>query len=265
MAAIRPGGRLVLVVLAAVYAAGSVHAAVIAPEAPGAKLTDPLNSPAWGYVRAHFFKGEKVVFDDRVKVIAPERAEDPLAVPVMVEAPGLEGVEEVVVIADLNPIQKILSFEPTHAKPEIAFRFKVQQSTPIRAAMRTGDGVWHFGGVWLSAAGGGCTTPSGGSSGLWQGHLGELNARLWPRDNDLQRLRLRVIHPMDTGLADGIPAFYIDRITVRDASGMALATVHTFEPVSENPVISLDLHNQGPVRVDGHDIQGNTFGAEIQP
>lgn len=227
---------------------------------------DPLHSPSWSSIRERFFKGENVVFDDRVRVIAPASAENPLAVPVMVEAHGLEGVQELVVIADLNPIQKILSLKPTRAWPALSFRFKVEQSTPIRAAMRGKDGTWHIGGIWISAAGGGCTTPSGASSGVWQGHLLETNARLWPRtDEPGQRLRLRVIHPMDTGLASGIPAFYIDRITVRDAAGAELATLNTYEPVAENPVISLDLHNRGPVRVDTHDIQGNSFSAEIKP
>lgn len=233
---------------------------------PGAGPADPLNSPSWNFIRARFFKDESIVFDERVRVFAPKSAEDPLDVPVMIEAAGLDDVEEVVVIADLNPIQKILSLKPKHAAPGLSFRFKVEQSTPIRAAMRTKDGVWHFGGTWLSAAGGGCTTPSGGSSGLWQGHLGELNARLWPRENiGGERLRLRVIHPMDTGLASGIPAFYIDRITVRDERGLELATLNTYEPIAENPVISLDLKHEGPVRIEGHDIQGNIFGAEIRP
>ena len=128
--------------------------------------------------------------------------------------------------------------------------------------MRTRDGVWHVGGVWLSASGGGCSTPSGGSTGLWRGHLEEMNARLWPSGDRRERLRLRVIHPMDTGLANGIPAFYIDRIIVRDTQGGELARVKMYEPVSENPVIGLDLYNQGSVLIEGHDIQGNTFGGE---
>ncbi len=235
--------------------------AAMARDAPA----DPLNSPAWNYVQTRFFADHDIVFDERVKVVAPANAEDPLDVPVLVSAEGLSDVEEIVIVADLNPIQKILAYRPTRALPELAFRFKVEQSTPIRAAMLTKDGVWHIGGVWLSAAGGGCTTPSGGSAGLWQSHLGELNARLWVRADNSQRLRLRVIHPMDTGLANGIPAFYIDRITIRDAKGAELANLQTFEPVSENPVISLDLKNTGPVRIDGHDIQGNTFAAEIRP
>lgn len=228
---------------------------------------DPLQSPAWEVMRERFFNGQRVVFDDRVKVIAPDNAENPVAVPVMVDAQALGKVSEIVVIADLNPIQKILSMNPVRAQPDVAFRFKVEQSTPIRAAARTEDGVWHIGGRWLNAAGGGCTTASlGTGGGLWQGHLGEMKARLWARDGGGgERLRLRIIHPMDTGLARGIPAFYIDQLTVRDASGAELATLHLHEPVEENPVISLDLDARGPVRIHGHDIQGDRFGGDVAP
>jgi sulfur-oxidizing protein SoxY len=227
---------------------------------------DPLHSPSWDVMRKRFLGDAPVSFDERVKVTAPVNAEDPLAVPVMVRAEGLENVREIVVIADLNPIQKILSFKPTLAVPALSFRFKVEQSTPIRAAVLTGDGTWHVGGVWLSAAGGGCTTPSVGSTGLWQGHLLEMNARVWPNSHDqTERLRLRLIHPMDTGLANGIPAFYVNSITVRDALGKELATLDTFEPVAENPVISLDLRSRGAVQVSGRDIQGNTFAAVVNP
>jgi sulfur-oxidizing protein SoxY len=227
---------------------------------------DPLNSPAWQTMRERFFKGAALKFDDRVMVSAPRSAEDALAVPVMVSAPALPGVQEIVVIADLNPIQKILSLQTPRAVPAVSFRFKVEQSTPIRAAMRTADGTWHVGGVWLSAAGGGCTTPSGGSRGLWHGEVGQMNGRLWHSDDGRsERLRLRVIHPMDTGLAGAIPAFYIDRITVRDAHGAELAILNTFEPVAENPVFGLDLLSRDAVSIDGHDTQGDAFAAQVRP
>lgn len=229
---------------------------------------DPLNSPGWMVVRERFFKGQELRFDDRVKVLAPRNAEDPLDVPVTVSAQELGGVEDIVVVADLNPIQKILELKPRRALPGVSFRFKVEQSTPIRAAMRTMDGMWHVGGVWLSAAGGGCTSPSGASRGLFQGQVGAMNGRLWVRGDasgKVERLRLRVVHPMDTGLASGIPVFYMDHVVFRDLEGAELAVLDTYEPISENPVVSLDLINGGPVRVDGHDIQGNKFAAEIRP
>ncbi len=215
-------------------------------------------------MRARYLEGRPIVFDDRVRVLAPANAENPLDVPVTVAAAGLEGVEEILVIADLNPIQRILSLKPARAVPGLSFRFKVEQSSPIRAAMRTRDGVWHVGGVWLSAAGGGCTTPSGASRGLFLGQVGAMNGRLWARHGG-ERLRLRVVHPMDTGLAGGIPAFYIDHLVIRDDAGAELATLDTYEPLAENPVISLDLQTRGAVHVAGHDIQGNRFAADVRP
>eukprot|EP01035_Chromulina_nebulosa_P066046 gene66046-90372_t len=81
----------------------------------------------------------------------------------------------------------------------------------------------------------GCTTPSYGSGDpVWQTRLNEVSGRLWPNaETKTQRLRLRLIHPMDTGLANGIPAFYIDRILLSDAKGEALVRVHSYEPISE--------------------------------
>lgn len=245
---------------------GWLALAALSAAAGPAPLVDPLHSPAWGVMQERFFKDAPLQFDDRVVVRAPRSAEDPLAVPVMVEAPTLAGVQEIVVIADLNPIQKILSLTTPAAAASVAFRFKVEQSTPIRAAMRTADGIWHVGGVWLSAAGGGCTTPSGGSRGLFRGEVGQMSGRLWAgADGRTERVKVRVVHPMDTGLAGAIPAFYIDRITLRDTAGAELATLHAFEPVSENPVFTFDVHARGAVRVDGHDIQGDTFAADLYP
>jgi len=253
--------------LAALAVAVLSHLPALALEPQYQPPVDPLKSPAWGTIYQRYFKDQRVVFDDRVKVVAPASAEDPLDVPVQVSAEGLAGIEEIVVVADLNPIQKIIGYEPIRALPSLAFRFKVEQSTPIRAAMRTRDGVWHLGGVWLSAAGGGCTTPSYGSGDpVWQTRLNEVSGRLWPApDGKTQRLRLRLVHPMDTGLANGIPAFYIDRILISDARGEPLARVHGYEPISENPVLSFDLEGSGPVHVSGGDIQGNKFAAEIKP
>ena len=243
--------------------AATLSAVTPSAATPSASM-DPLGSPAWEFMRARYFKDAPVRFDGRVIVLAPRNAEDALEVPVSIEAPQLTQVEAVVVIADLNPIQKILELKPAHARAAVSFRFKVEQSTPIRAAMRTTDGVWHVGGVWLSAAGGGCTTPSRASRGVFEGEVGAMRGRLWPQGSG-ERLRLRVVHPMDTGLASGIPAFYMDHLVVRDAAGVELAVLDAFEPVGENPVLTLDLDGHGPVHVDGHDIQGNRFAADVTP
>ncbi|WP_428312760.1 quinoprotein dehydrogenase-associated SoxYZ-like carrier [Hydrocarboniphaga sp.] len=259
--------RLCLLWLCAASAfAFAAHAADGSAPARGNLPADPLNSPSWKYMRERFLGSDPVLFDARVQVDLPPAAEDQAQVPVMVRAPDLQDVETVLVFADLNPLPKILQYTPLQASSDIGFRFKVEQSTPVRAAMRTRDGVWHVGGAWLRAAGGGCTAPSlGTGQGLWQNRLGEVSARLWPRDTRSERLRFRVIHPMDTGLASGIPAFHLDRIDMLDEHGALLASLQTFEPVSENPVISVDLRSAGKLQLQARDIQGNRFSAQVAP
>ena len=218
-------------------------------------------------MRKSFFAGATVVFDERVKVSGPAVAEDSLNVPVNVDASALPGVEELIVFADFNPIVKALRFEPGAAQPRLGFRIKLQQSSPVRAAARTADGVWHVGGAWITATGGGCTLPSVGSgSPEWQERLNEVNGKLWPRVDGGERLRMRIIHPMDTGLAAGIPAFHIEDIVIADAEGRTLSRIQPLEPVSENPSFTLDLRAAAPgarLHVAGRDNNGNRIDAWV--
>lgn len=229
-------------------------------------MVDPLRSPLWSSMRARFLADAPVRFDERVRIVMPDAAEDSLDVPVAVHIDGLDDIVEVLVFADLNPIPKIVEYFPTQADAGFGFRFKVEQSTPVRAAAKTRDGTWHVGGAWLTAAGGGCTTPSlGTGKKLWQDRFGEVSARQWPRDDDAARLRLRVMHPMDTGLAAGIPVFHLETLHVLDADGNELARIKPYEPIAENPVFTLDLQHRGAVTIVGRDIQGNAVGGEVMP
>ena len=247
-------------------AAGRVLAVAPAPQ-PGA---DPLDSSRWDDMRRAFFADAPVVFDDRIAVTAPFSAEDPLNVPVAIDATALGAVREVLVFADFNPIVKALRVEPLAAPAAFGLRLKLQQSSPVRAAARTADGTWHLGGAWVRTSGGGCTLPSLGSgSAEWQQRLNEVGARLWPGVGHGDRLRLRIVHPMDTGLAPGIPAFHIETLEIVDGAGRVLVRAEAFEPVSENPVFSFDLPAgigaAGPLRIRGRDNNGNLIDAEVRP
>jgi sulfur-oxidizing protein SoxY len=225
---------------------------------------DPLGSAQWETMYRLFLTEHPVVFSDKVRILMPDNAEDSLAVPVMLDASSFANVERVVVFADFNPIPKILEFQPREAEVRLGFRFKVQQATPVRAAVLSG-GRWYVGGSWLNAAGGGCTLPSVASADpAWTSRLGEVHARLWTR-GDHRRLKFSVLHPMDTGLAPGIPAFFIESLEVRDGNGEVLATLRTFEPISENPFFSLDVRGAGAVSVGGRDNNGNRFSADLAP
>ncbi|NOG61750.1 MAG: quinoprotein dehydrogenase-associated SoxYZ-like carrier [Proteobacteria bacterium] len=227
---------------------------------------DPLDSPSWESMHSKILNNEPVIFDDRVQISMPDFAEDPMNVPVSVQVNNLENIEEIVIFADLNPIQKVLSFQPFHIKPYLSFRIKVEQSTPVRAAVRTSDGSWHVGGSWLEAAGGGCTAPSQGrAAGNWHETLMNVSSRSWIK-NELGRVRFRIMHPMDTGLADGIPEFYLEYFDVVDAGGSVLAKITTYQPISENPVFTLDINKEilKPINLLGVDNNGNRLNAQIE-
>lgn len=211
-----------------------------------APADDPLRSVMWDYTRQIFLGDSAYRFDDRVVVSVPKFAEDPTQVPVEVDATAFgDDIQRIVVWADLNPIQHIFTFYPDAAvRARVSLRFKVQQATPVRAAVLTRDGLWHVGGAWLDADGGGCTTPSmGNANPYWETHLGETKSRVFPIA-DGSRYKFRVIHPMDTGLADGIPEFFLQQVELRDREGRTEARMELSPPVSENPVITFDVKDK---------------------
>ncbi|MEZ5898176.1 MAG: quinoprotein dehydrogenase-associated SoxYZ-like carrier [Hyphomicrobiaceae bacterium] len=231
---------------------------------------DPLNSPVWKDIAIKQFGDAEVVFDERVKVLVPSVVENQAQVPVIADARELPNVDKIVVIADLNPIQHVLTYSPEHAKavPYISFRMKVEQATPVRAAALTSDGVWHVGGVFLEAAGGGCSSPAlARDDADWTETVGKAQGRAWRKADGTARMRLRVKHPMDTGLAkDNTPPFFIERLDVKDKSGDPLATLEMFEPVSEDPTITLDIKlppSEGSFIIDGRDNNGNIYRSTI--
>lgn len=227
-----------------------------------ADQADPLESPLWDYMRQTFIGNDKYEFDDKVRVAVPDFAEDPTQVPVSIDASAYAGnINKIVAWADLNPIQHILTYHPhPDVIPRISLRIKVQQGTAVRAAVQTKDGIWHVGGQYLDAAGGGCTTPSvGNANPYWESHLGEMKSRFFPKEEG-GRYKLKVIHPMDTGLVDAIPEFYIQQVEVRSESGDPLAKLDLSQPVSENPVFSFDVrHSNKKHSIWMRDNSGNEF------
>jgi sulfur-oxidizing protein SoxY len=226
---------------------------------------DPHQSRAWPELkREHLGARAQVVFDKRVEVQGPSFAEDPMNVPITVRIKGIADVQRIVVLVDRNPIRKVLEYQPVDALPVIGFRFKLEQASPVRAAVQTKDGLWHVGSTWVDSSGGGCTVNGASrTDGSWSQTLGQGQAKVYGQSAAIgeagARLRLRVMHPMDTGLVGGVPAFYVNKLAVRDAGGRELARLLTFEPVSENPVFSFDFASppRAPLSIAGSDNNGN--------
>jgi sulfur-oxidizing protein SoxY len=243
--------------------------------APALGDEDPFASLPWEAMRREHLGDGPLRFDAGVQVQVPPFAEDPRNVPLRFSVPGPHQgrnpggrvvervVDRVVVLVDRNPIRRVLSFEPIAVLPSLAFSFRLEQASPVRVAVRGRDGRWRVGGTWVESAGGGCTVSgTTRADGSWPRTLGHVGARLFPVSPDpaaAARLRLRVMHPMDTGLVDGIPAFFLQRLELQEAGGRVLMRLSIGEPVSENPVFSIDLAERprSPLRLLGQDNNGN--------
>jgi sulfur-oxidizing protein SoxY len=228
-----------------------------------AAQVDPVPSVMWDYYHARLLDGAPFVFDERVRVQVPPFAEDARQVPIQVDASAYDGeVVRILAWAELNPIAQIFDFRPgEQVRARLAIRIRVEQATPIRAAVLTRDGLWHIGSAQVDAAGGGCTAPSVvRAEAGWEERLGEVLGKRYVRA-DGSRLRLQVAHPMDNGLVGGIPEFFLNQAELRDSAGNSLATLELFAAVSENPTISLEVKGEGATELWLRDNNGNEFRA----
>ena len=233
---------------------------------------DPMGSMQWPMLLRKHIGSEPWGFSNEVTVKGPDYAEDAMNVPVFLDARALARsagpIERIVVVADRNPIQHILDFEPLASWPVLAFRFRMEQGSPVRALCRTRDGRWHVGQTWVNAAGGGCTVPGlTRADGSWSRTLGQVQAKVFR--NVLEggtRLRLRVMHPMDTGLVAGIPSFHLETLALHDAQDQALWRLALHEPISENPLLTFELGEtaRGPWQLKGRDNNGNRIDTQVR-
>lgn len=233
---------------------------------------DSLNSVMWDFMaKEHLLtdkNSKKIVMNSQILVHTPKVAEDQLNLPVHVDARSVKNAQKIVIIADLNPIPKVLTYEPKQAEARLSFRIKVGQATPIRAAVLDKDGVWHVGGTYVDASGGGCSQPAVAyGNDDWVKRLAEIRGQIWRKPGqEATRLRFSIRHPMDTGLADGIPAFFIEKLEFKGAKGNLLGNLYISEPLSENPTVTLFpilKEATTAVNIKGRDNEGNLIDVAV--
>lgn len=248
-------------ILAVTMFAGCQAAALANPVYP----KDPLGSPMWE-AEAHTLFGEDPVrFDDRVRVIFPQIAENQHVFPVTIDARGIADVRRIVLFADLNPIPIAVDYRPLLAAPYLATRIKLDQRTPVRGAVQLADGSWLVSGGWIDAAGGGCSAPPVSRvKGDWAQHLGEMRGEALPEDS-VSRLRFTFRHPMDTGLVANIATYHIETLTVRNAEGKLLGDMDIWASVAEDPAFTiLPAANAGQtLAIDARDTNGREYGGRV--
>lgn len=231
---------------------------------PAAVGGDPFDSGMWPTHR-EMFLGDPTDWrnDPAVVVLAPRAAEDSRHVPFLIDATALEGrrpIERIVATIDYSPFPKAIVFRPGRARPFLGFGVKYETGGALRASAEVGPGSWRVGAAYVSALGGGCSAPAAARQRPdWQQGFGELRARVWPETG---RLRLRLNHPQETGLADGVPAHHLTDLVLRDADGQEICALELHEPLEENPSLTFLLPAQlaaGPVGIEARDNLGDRF------
>ncbi|KRB85290.1 quinoprotein dehydrogenase-associated SoxYZ-like carrier [Sphingomonas sp. Root710] len=227
---------------------------------------DPLASPMWVAHARSLFGNDPVRFDPRVQVGMPMIAENQRVFPVTVDARAIPDVVRIVVIADLNPIPIAIDYRPAAAAAYLATRIKLDQRTPVRAAVQLADGQWLVGGRWIDAAGGGCSAPPVSRvKGDWAIHLGEMRGEAWPNTPTSSRLRISFRHPMDTGLVDNIPSYHLESLTVTGQGGRPIGSMDIWAAVAEDPVFTM-MPKAGPgepLRIVARDTGGREYRASV--
>jgi sulfur-oxidizing protein SoxY len=220
----------------------------------------------WAYYQQKFLKDQPFVFDEKVVLRAPPFAEDARQVPIEIDARAYKGeVVRILAWAELNPLPQIVDFQPIdRVLPWLSIRIRIEQATPLRAAVLTRDGVWHIGSTSIEAAGGGCTAPSVvRTQPGWEEHIGEVLGGRYLKA-EFSRLRVQIAHPMDNGMVSGIPEFYLNQAQLKDADGKLLADLELFPAVSENPTLGFDIEGDGETQLSLRDISGNQFSAAVK-
>ena len=248
-------GRCVAALAAPLLAWGAAAGA-------GESALDPLGSPIWAGLVETELGGGPVVYGGGLHLAMPDTVDDPFSVPVMIKLTrGFGKVAELVLFAENNPIQTAVRIVPHRFIQAVGFDIRLEGSGPVRAAAMDAEGVWHVVHKRVSVlTPGGCSAPGGATAG----NIGEIAVRQFDRAGGASRVKLRINHPMDTGLVvadngDAVPAYYIERVELADESG-AIATLATRAALASDPVFLFDLpEGRREVRVSAEDSAGLRF------
>lgn len=233
--------------------------------ADSAAQTDPLDSFMWQLYRERYLGETPVRFDQRVRISAPGFAEDSGQVPVDIDASAFNGrFEKMLLWVELNPIPLVLEYQPmTHGLGRIAVNLRLEQGSPVRAAVLS-EGLWYVGSIFIDGAGGGCSTPGIANSGKdWSRDFGQVRARRFQTEA-ANRLRFRLMHPMESGLLPSESPFYIEDVLFSSGND-TVARMIWYASISENPELTIDLRGSDTTRyhLRARDNNGNVLEQDI--
>jgi sulfur-oxidizing protein SoxY len=226
---------------------------------------NPVESPTFDDILKEIIKDEKYIFDDmNIKIKVPLFADNPIQVPIFVDAKAIKNAKKLIIFTDLNPIPKVIDMDLLNLLPIVSLNIKVAQETPIRALVLDDKGVWHIGSNNIKSFGGGCSVSSVASSDTnFDKLLGKTKGNIFKTDG-VYRLKTSIFHPMETGLVFGNSEFYINKITIK-ADNQILAKIDAYSSISENPRFIFEtLVESKDYKIEFFDIDGNKFNMDIK-
>ena len=226
---------------------------------------NPVESPTFDDILKEIIKDDKYIFDDKnINVQVPLFADNPVQVPIFVDAKAIKNVKRMVIFTDLNPISKVIDMDLQNLLPIVSLNIKVAQETPIRALVLDDKGLWHIGSNNIKSFGGGCSVSSVSSTDTnFDKLLGKVKGNVFKTPDSI-RLKASIFHPMETGLVFGNSEFYINKITIK-ADDKVLALVDAYSTISENPRFIFEtLLQSEDYKIEFFDIDGNEFKMDIK-
>ena len=226
---------------------------------------NPVESPTFDDILKEIIKDDKYIFDDKnINVQVPLFADNPVQVPIFVDAKAIKNAKRMVIFTDLNPISKVIDMDLQNLLPIVSLNIKVAQETPIRALVLDDKGLWHIGSNNIKSFGGGCSVSSVSSTDTnFDKLLGKVKGNVF-KTQDSFRLKASIFHPMETGLVFGNSEFYINKITIK-ADDKVLALVDAYSTISENPRFIFEtLLQSEDYKIEFFDIDGNEFKMDIK-
>ena len=230
---------------------------------------NPNNSDIWSELQDNFLgKDINVLFVDDIKLIMQDYIEEAHKVPLIVTLPKrLHNFKNFILIIENNPIQQAMSIKPYRSIEALGMNIRLEDDSPVRAAVLGDNGVWYIGSkMAFVASAGGCSTPACDPSVevCETGTIGKIAIKQYEREAGAERIKLKITHPMETGFVTDlqgeiIPEYFVKNIHVDDNEG-PIADITTFAALSSDPIILLDLPKKGQsVQIHVKDSLGLEF------
>lgn len=224
-----------------------------------------IPTPTFNDILKPIVGNKEYIFDDEnITIDVPNFADNPVQVPVFVDAKKIKNAQQLILFADLNPIPVIIDIKLLELLPLISLNIKVAQETPIRALVLDNKNIWHIATKNIKSFGGGCSVASSASSDTdFAKLLGKTKINSFENE-DLTRIKTSIFHPMETGLIFGKNEFFINKINIL-AQNKIISQIKTYSAISENPRFIFETKiKTNDYKIEFFDVDGNRFIAQTK-